>query len=986
MKRFAVRNINSNIFLFNMHFKKCSFYSSKKNEQNMIMKTEYLSHENYDDVEFDEKLPSNLSFDLNVDDKWREKEEIEYNNFLKKHKCNVNKEAFKIETSTNSNSKSMINNLNVSSEKFLKDSYTKNDNFNFDKKYFYENAEFISEMNNYENIIQSENELDDAYNCDNRINSETNLKDLDKNFSLSNMNSDFSKDSIEKNFSNSHVDDIINVEYIKNLIDKKEKSVNSVIYILDILKKKNDILYEIEEEYINKLFKILYENFEKVSYKNLMYILGLMNELNMKNKIRDISYEIMKILNKEKTNANDNKEKIKLCIYYITILNNCSLYFVEFYDYLTVKIKYMDYDELTTFANECFKHSLRTKHYLDKVVIVCMERFDGFNLNQIKSLCYSFHRFCKEYSNFYDLSLSTIIKNIDKFDLTFYHLILKIANNFKHDEKYINLIALVAKQVILNIQNMRKSNAKIYSLNKKEKEQTCDYINEEENVKNSINIKQTYENMNEQIIKNKKTRNINQKNGRTDKKHEDNENNKIEKEIKEYDAEKRNEMSNVIKNELKDDFKIENEFYDNNRENEIIKTIQCLKYFEYNKKNNNEVKNAVNNIYELINENIECIKYLDIEDVVYSIVCFCSYNKRIILYNNLLDILCEKSNELIHAKNISLWIYPLISLSKISWFHMNYMINIFNFIKDTYVLSRLSVFQLLKLLSSIVKMNVYDEKIYKILIEKLYKEWDIIKKKIIDISTFLWSCAYVNIIYKPLFDDSYKLIIDLLNKESFDVNNAIYKNCFVNITWSFIVANYHKTQKDFDKILNMTFLNRNPHDSQAFKRLHQIADSCFKEIPKSLIDLKCLDIMYKYCMHEKCKILRSDFNIYKKEKDAMKIRNKILDELIHILKSFNISFNLHFEPYHNSPYIIDIVLNQKMQIGICVFSKEHLMRTLKKSSWDFLNTGFVSLQMRILYAHGWKIIPINAGEWLQLNFDKKKSFLYEYFKQHSIQI
>ncbi|CRG97938.1 RAP protein, putative [Plasmodium gallinaceum] len=992
MKRFVIRGINSNIFSFNIYLKKCNFYSNKKNVQNNIeLRTEYLCNENYEDVEYDENIPSNITFDINVDDKWREKEEIEYKDFLKKTKCNLNKSTFNIETLANDNCKTFNRNLNVHNEKFFKENYIKNDNINHDHKYFDENVEFTQESKNNENFIQSENGLDETY-YDNRINFEENLKDSSKNLCVSNMNSKIYGDDIKKNFSSDKSDEMINVEYIKNLINKKEKSISLFLYILDILKKNNDIIHEIEEEYINKLFKILYENFENASHDNLICILSLLNELNMKNKIRDISYDIIKLLNKEKNNSLDNEEKIKLCIHYITIMNNFSLYFVEFYDYLIVKVKYMNCDQLTEFANQCFKHSLRTKHYLDKIVIICMEKLNMFNLNQIKSLYYSFHRFCKEYSNFYDLSLNIIIKNIDKFDLTFYHLILKISNNFKHDEKYINLISLAAKQITLNIQNIRndirKSSMKGNLINKeKKREEICDYSSEVKNVDDNINVEEAYENMNEEIIKSKKARKINQKNGKVKEEHDVNENNKEEKEKKEYYTEKRKEiLNNTSKNQLKDDFKLEDTICDDDKKSEIIKIIHCLKYFEYNKKNDNEVKNVVNNIYELINENIEYIKYLDVEDVVYSIVCFCSYNKRIILYNNLLDILCEKSNELIHAKNISLWIYPLISLSKISWFHMNYMVNMFKFIEDTYVLSRLSVFQLLKLLSSIVKMNIYDEKIYKILIEKLFKEWDVIKKKIIDISTFLWSCAYVNIIYKPLFDESYKLIIDLLNKESFDVNNAIYKNCFVNITWSFIVANYHKTQENFDKILNMTFLNRDPHDSQAFKRLHQIADSCFKEIPRSLIDLKCLDIMYKYCMHEKCKILRNDFNIYKKEKDAMKIRNKILDELVYILKNFNISYNLHFEPYHNSPYIIDIVLNQQMQIGICVFSKEHLMRTLKKSSWDFLNTGFVSLQIRILYAHGWKIIPINAGEWLQLNYDKKKTFLYEYFKQHSIQI
>ncbi|KEG03624.1 hypothetical protein YYE_01648 [Plasmodium vinckei vinckei] len=733
------------------------------------------------------------------------------------------------------------------------------------------------------------------------------------------------------------------VDHIQNILDKYEvneegKDETTIEKIFDNLKIESNkyILNLLGDKYINILFSIIYKNFENVSYNNLVILINIIYESRQKQLFRDFSYEYIKFINKKNSNTIHNNNvsdgsnyensklsencEINLCLHILDILNNCSLYFSEYYDYLVSKINKMNTDQIVLFSKECSKHSLRTKHYLDKVSNICIEKIKNFDINHVQTLYYSFHRFPKEYSKFYDISLNLILENITNFDIYFDHLLLKIANNLKNEQKYAKLTSSIANKISLSITQIRKN------IN-------CESTNgSKENVEKLVADHKNK--MNEQC---QEIINSSEHNNETG-----------EDELTCQDSNKINKLkrNNVI------------DINGNNKEdvcNTIVETIKCLKYLECRKNNDDEVKNAVNTIYELINDHPEYLNLLSVEDVVYVLVCFTSYNKRIVLYNNLLDILCERSNEVLHAKNISLWIYPILYLSKISWFHENYFNFLFNCIKDNYVLSRLNIFQLLKLLSSIVKMNIYDEQIYKILIEKLFTEWDIIKKKFVDISTFLWSCAYVNIIYKPLFDEAYKCIINMIDSKSFSLDNAIYKNCFVNIAWAFIVGNYHKTEKDFDKILNVTFLNRDPNDSQAFKRLHQIADACFKEIPNCLVNLKSLDILYKYCMHEKCKTLRNDFNIYKKEKNAMQIKNKIIDEISFILKKIPTSYQLYYEPYNNSPYIIDILLNQNQKIGICVYGKEHLMRTLTNSHWDYMNTGFTSLQMRILASHGWKV-------------------------------
>ncbi|SBT36313.1 RAP protein, putative [Plasmodium ovale wallikeri] len=685
------------------------------------------------------------------------------------------------------------------------------------------------------------------------------------------------------------------------------QTVESIEAMLEILRKKESTLLEMEDEYITKFFDLIYKHLDKIPCEHLICLLNIMHSACMKNKIRDLSYEVIKHLRKDHKLKNyrdkqEEKEAIKMCLYFLHILNLNSLYISEFYDELFHKINYMSSEELTAFARVCFVHSLRTKHYLDKVVYVCIEKIIEFDINELQSLFHSFHRFCKEYIAFYDASLSEIVRNLDSFDLPFYHLLLKIATNFRHEQRYLDLTARVSERLAAWVGGKGVSTGMEGS--KGEERETGDSATAPATAATApATVPSTAP---------------------------------VTAPATAF-ASTPPPLSTPTSHST------------------VVQVVKCLKYLQYSKHNHVEVKNAVNSIYELMNENPQCVHHLDVEDVVYAIVCFSTYNKRIILYNHLLDVLCKRSNDLLHAKNISLWMLPALSLSKISWFHKNYFQTLFGYIRDYYVLNRLNVFQMLKLLSSIVKMNIYDEEIYKILIENLYKEWDVIKKKLLDIATFLWSCAYVNIIYEPLFDSAYKLVIDILMKNNLSTNNVVYKNCFVNITWSFIVANYHKKSINFEKILDVTFSNRDPNDSQAFKRLHQIADACFREVPKCLLNVQCLDILYQYCMHTKCKLLRNDFNIYKKEKDAIKIRKKITDELEMILRNFCISYDLHFEPYHNAPYTIDIVLNGQMKIGICIFGKEHLMRTMHKTHWDYLNNGFVSLQMRILHAHGWKV-------------------------------
>ncbi|SBT71715.1 RAP protein, putative [Plasmodium malariae] len=1124
MKKLSIKNLGSKIFCFsNVRIKKCNFYSNKKKKNELFINSKsdpnlLNSKEDFDDVQFDDRFAPGFSFDLNIEDKkWKEEEKNEYKKFMKRvQNGNITpSKLYQTEAMENvKEDREMVDQIRDNTEPinqsdFALDRITEN-------IYITEKGE-DSEMNPYEHTNTSSKFEAVVHNYyeekkyDKNINTQK-KKDVNKN-----INDKYIEKQIhhplcyKKNnaTSNKLIEESNHSDLFKFLVNSKEQNIERMKVIINTLKKRKNILLDVEDEYRDKFFSILLSNVERIPYEDLIYTIDILYELNIKNVVRDLSYEVIKMVKNEKitnekmtndkimndkitnemitndkitndkitndkiTNdkiTNDkitnemitnemitnemitnemitnemitnemitnemitnemirNEEddyqreqrKIKLCLHYVTTLNKCSLYFADFYDFLITKINYMNNNELVIFANECFKHSLRTKHYLDKIVILCVQKVSEFDLHTLQSLYYSFHCFCKEYSNFYNSSLTIMMTNVDKFNIPFYRLLLKIASHFKHEEKYINLIALVSNRLSVHVRNLKEgkealTKCSIYKSadlimtgtgDVQHKEGKLDKGIEDgsyhnfflEEQRNDGRRGQTNDTANTFVEDSKNSVKMEMVKGREDEE-------KVEaggvKEVVETEEAYKGEnavaeivhpqqySSKLMKckteekiftgSELKKDEKSINE--------KSIQIIKCLRYLEYSKRNREEVKIVVNDIFELMKENMECIKLLEIEDVVYCIVCFSSYNKRIVLYNNLLDILCERSNELLHAKNISLWAIPIISLSKIAWFHLNYMTYLFDCIKDNYVLNRLNVFQLLKLLSSLVKMNIYDEHIYKILIEKLYNDWDTIKKKFIDIATFLWSCAYVNIIYKPLFDSSYKLIINFLEKQSLSKDAIVYKNCFVNITWSLIVANYHKTQNNFDKILNITFLNRDPNDSQAFKRLHQIADACFKEIPKSLINLKCVDSMYKYCMHEKCKILRNDFNIYKKEKDAIKVRNKILNELIQILKNFNISYDVQFEPYNNCPYIIDILLNREMKIGICLFGKEHLMRTLKKSCWDYLNTGFVSLQMRILFAHGWRIIPINAGTWLQLNNDEKRTFLYECFKRHSIQI
>lgn len=738
------------------------------------------------------------------------------------------------------------------------------------------------------------------------------------------------------------------VELLKGMLNKGEKNANSVIDAVTLVNKKKNILLNMEERYANNFFNQVGYQVQQIDRHSLIELITGLSQLNMKNRIRDLCYEIAKMLkggdlSKDKQ---ENKEEIKLCLHCVTVLNRHSLYFSEFYDFMVSKVGHLDTDGLVSFAEECYKHSLRTKHYLDKLVPVCVEKVGEFNLNQLKSLFHSFHRFCKEYSSFYDCALDAVVNDVAHFDLPFCQLVVKVATNFKHSDRYVNLINLVSSHVSLQVKRLN-----------------CEQVGSQRNQGEDSPL--------ENQIGSSKVEYNSSSNVDTDV-------------MSTWEDAETDGTVNLNKCNISE---IASQHHMSRKTQEISQMVKCLKYMEYNKKNGVKVKEAVNDICELLQRNTQLIGLLDVEDVVHAISCFSSYNKRIVLYNNFLDVLCERSNDLLHAKNISLWIHPIINLAKISWFHKNYLRNVFDYVKDTYVLSRLSVFQILKVLSSIVKMNVYDEEVYKVLIEQVYKEWDIIKVKMVDVATFLWSCAYVNIIFKPLFDSSYTLLINSLEKESLSTENQMMsRNCLVNITWSYIVANYHKANDNFHYILNATFLDRDPDDSQAFKRLHQIADACFTEIPHCLVNVDAVDCMYKYCMHDKCKILRNDFSVYKKEKDALKMRNRILNELTHILKCFQVSYELHFEPYHNSPYMIDILLNEGMKIGICLFGKEHLMRTLETANWDHMNSGFVSLQMRVLHAHGWKIIPINGGQWLQMNSEQKKALLRENFKRYSILI
>ncbi|SOV11705.1 RAP protein, putative [Plasmodium sp. gorilla clade G2] len=1094
MKKASIKYINSRIYYSRSHLKQkqiYSFFSSSKNEQARIINKndDFIIDESYNNVEFDEHISASFSFDINIDDdKWKKKEEIEYNNFIEKaKKASINPSTFFYtqkmttdvkNTSDNRNyekiqmhNKCVDNNISsniVTSNKltshnvecvyknentyeddiksFLKNSCDditlqdgdiikkviylndNNKNLHCSNKEIYKylndildllemgsrvkrkddvikkgnknneqngenknNAKYEQNGENknntkYEQNGENKNNTKYEKNGENKNNTKYEKNGENKKYEQNKNNAKYEQNGENKNNAQNLQNEEIftlseivernvgggHIKYFHNLISKK---IYEDPFFLINLNYKNVVtnFTNFPDYYTNRFFKLVVENVKDMTYKNLVFILNILNNLNMKNMMRDLSYEVIKMLNKntkndqedvlqsdninkkENVQKNDIENNIKLCLHYINILNYHSLYFCEFYDYLILHIYQMKNDMLCFFTLQCFIHSLRTKHYLDKIYFLCLKKIQLFNFQELKCMIYCFHRFCKEYSKFYDLAIDIIknkyIHNILNDNLNVVQLLLKITNNFKNNDKYVELTGLIAQNIIRHIEE----NIQYEGRNKKKqkiKKTHTQYINNLTNMNTSIDISTNDDTFKKENLSKMDTTCCNK---------------------------------TYLEGNVNDS---NNGFLETSCDN-IIKVIECLKYFEYNKKNSEDVKNCVNKIYEIINENIECLQKLCIEDIVYSIVCFSSYNKRIILYNNFLDIICEKSNELINAKNICLWIYPILNLSKISWYHKNYIELLFGYIKDNYILNRLSVFQLMKLLSSVVKMNIYDEDVYKILIEKLYKEWDIIKKKLIDISTFLWCCAYINIIYKPLFDSAYDLIIDLINKNNLNIinNNVIYKNCFVNITWSFIVANYHITQNNFDKILNITFFKRNPNENEAFKRLHQIADSCFKEISKTLINIKCLDILYSYCIHEKCKLLRNNFIIYKKEKDAIKMKNKIHDEIYHLLKhSFHISFDQHIEPYHNSPYLIDICLNQTSKIGICIFGKEYLMRTLKKSSWDFMNTGIVTLQMRILHAHGWKIIPINAGEWIQLNFDQKKNLLSEYFKQYSIQI
>lgn len=365
----------------------------------------------------------------------------------------------------------------------------------------------------------------------------------------------------------------------------------------------------------------------------------------------------------------------------------------------------------------------------------------------------------------------------------------------------------------------------------------------------------------------------------------------------------------------------------------------------------------------------EDLSPLRVVEVVDALEVFASWGMRPFpLVDRLDGILVDRTIELKHAGNVSLWTNAVQALSQMGHRGAKWPLTALELARDKAFVERVSFFQQSTLVRALSRQMLFDEAVYNNIADLLLSDMELFKE-VKELAAVVYAFASVGHFHQQLFDRAYDMLIGWLESETLDMTQARTHDSVIWLTWCMGLAGYHKNYDSFAALLDYCFHGR-LEDERALnlRRLAHLADMVYHEAPT---------------LAEKCQYTDRLAQVRSQPSTRRVVQAdpagdpKLLREVKAALQEANRGHRLFAEPDPTSPFLVAVALEGDGQkAGLQLAGQDDSVHVgLPSEGLAARPGGEMLLARRLLAARGWRIGTIFSTDWAAVAPERRLAFL-----------
>jgi len=368
----------------------------------------------------------------------------------------------------------------------------------------------------------------------------------------------------------------------------------------------------------------------------------------------------------------------------------------------------------------------------------------------------------------------------------------------------------------------------------------------------------------------------------------------------------------------------------------------------------------------------EDLSPLRVVEVVDALESFASWGlKPLPLVDRLDALLIERKVELQYTGNVTLWVSAVQSFAKTEHTEAKWPLAALELARDRHFVDRISFFQQSALAVSLGRLRLFDEQTFGHIADALVADIRLFKD-VVDMAPVVMYYAFSGFYHEQLFNGTYDLLLEWLEGENVDLNRKNTQLAMVQLTWSYMLAGFHKREESFAALLDYAFFMELGRDIKqpTVRRLAQLADAVTVEAPAAAQNCQYPEKVADAHQGERARHLVSADPVGDPA---------LMQEVRATLQELGWPYHAYAWPDNGSAFYIDISLEPKFgrKVGLLLPGKFDMLRAgLPDEAYPPRESGPFALARRLHAARGWSTATLDRERWSNLStLEDKRAFL-----------
>mmetsp|Transcript_8143 Transcript_8143/g.22273 ORF Transcript_8143/g.22273 Transcript_8143/m.22273 type:complete len:744 (+) Transcript_8143:81-2312(+) len=368
----------------------------------------------------------------------------------------------------------------------------------------------------------------------------------------------------------------------------------------------------------------------------------------------------------------------------------------------------------------------------------------------------------------------------------------------------------------------------------------------------------------------------------------------------------------------------------------------------------------------------EDLSPLRVVEAVDALETFASWGlKPLPLVDRLDALLVERKVELQYTGNVTLWVNVVQSFARMEHADAKWPLAALELARDRHFVDRISFFQQSALAVSLGRLRLFDEQVFGHIADALVADIRLFKD-VTDMAPVLMYYASSGFFHQQLFDGTYDLMLEWLEGESIDLNRKNTQLAVIQLTWSYVLAGFHKRYDSFAALLDYAFFMELGRDIKqpTVRKLAQLADAVTLEAPAAVQNCQYPEKLADAHRGDRARQLVAADPVGDPA---------LLQEVRGTLQELGWPYHAYAWPDDASAFYIDISLEPKFgrKVGILLPGKFDLLRVgLPHEAHPPRESGPLTLAHRLHAARGWSTATLDRERWSKLTtLEDKRAFL-----------